>query len=56
VQVLIQTLQREWADAMTDQRSHQRSIALTPWIEYYNTRRPHRALGHRAPITRLPAA
>lgn len=52
----IQTLLREWAYAATYQNSDQRRVALTPWLDYYNHRRPHGALGHRAPITRLPAA
>jgi len=52
----IQTLQREWAYAVTYQTSQHRTLALRPWIEYYNNRRPHSALGHRAPATRLTAA
>jgi transposase InsO family protein len=52
----IQTLLREWVYAAAYQTSNQRTLALTPWLDYYNHRRPHGALGHRAPITRLPAA
>jgi transposase InsO family protein len=52
----IQTLLREWAYAITYQTSQHRNIALWPWLEYYNNRRPHSALGHRAPASRLPAA
>ena len=52
----IQTLQREWAYAVRYQTSEHRTLALGPWIEYYNRQRPHSALGHRAPNTRLPAA
>ncbi|MEX2254734.1 MAG: IS481 family transposase [Acidimicrobiia bacterium] len=52
----IQTLQREWAYAVRYETSDHRTLALGPWIEYYNRRRPHSALGHRAPATRLPAA
>jgi transposase InsO family protein len=52
----IQTLLREWAYAAAYQTSNQRALALRPWLDYYNHRRPHGALGHRAPATRLPAA
>ena len=52
----IQTLLYEWAYAAVYQSSDQRALALRPWLDYYNHRRPHGALGHRAPITRLPAA
>jgi len=52
----IQTLQREWAYAVRYETSHHRALALEPWIDYYNRRRPHGALGHRPPATRLPAA
>jgi transposase InsO family protein len=53
---LIQTLLREWAYAARYQTSRQRALALGPWIDYYNQRRPHGALGHRPPASRLPAA
>jgi len=52
----IQTLLREWAYAAVYRTSDHRALALTPWLDYYNHRRPHGALGHRAPDTRLPAA
>lgn len=52
----IQTLQREWAYAVRYETSQHRTLALTPWIEYYNQRRPHSALGHQTPRSRLPAA
>ncbi|HOT79815.1 MAG TPA: integrase core domain-containing protein, partial [Microthrixaceae bacterium] len=32
--------------------SHQ---ALGPWLEFYNHRRPHSALGHTTPASRLTA-
>ena len=51
----IQTLQREWAYAVRYETSQHRTLALAPWIDYYNHQRPHSALGHRAPATRLPA-
>jgi transposase InsO family protein len=52
----IQTLLREWAYAVRYQTSQHRALALTPWIDYYNRRRPHGAISHRPPATRLPAA
>jgi len=52
----IQTLLRDWAYAIRYQTSHHRALALGPWIDYYNHRRPHGALGHQPPVTRLPAA
>jgi transposase InsO family protein len=52
----IQTLLREWAYAVRYETSHHRALALGPWIGYYNRRRPHGALGHKPPVTRLPAA
>jgi transposase InsO family protein len=53
---LIQTLLREWAYAATYRDSTQRALALRPWLDYYNQRRPHGALGHQPPASRLPAA
>ncbi len=52
----IQTLLRDWAYAARYETSAHRALALASWIDYYNQRRPHSALSHRAPITRLPAA
>jgi transposase InsO family protein len=52
----IQTLLREWAYAARYQTSSHRTLALRPWIDYYNHRRPHGAVSHRPPATRLPAA
>jgi transposase InsO family protein len=52
----IQTLQREWAYAVVYRTSEHRARALTPWLDFYNQQRPHGALGHQAPATRLPAA
>jgi transposase InsO family protein len=51
----IQTLQREWAYAIAYNDSHHRRRALLPWLAYYNKRRPHSALGHKAPISVLNA-
>jgi transposase InsO family protein len=47
----IQTMLREWAYAATYSNDWHRRRALLPWLEYYNCRRPHSALGHKAPIS-----
>jgi transposase InsO family protein len=52
----IKTLQVEWAYAASYQNHHQRAAALGPWLEYYNWRRPHSALGHKPPASRLTKA
>jgi transposase InsO family protein len=52
----IQTLQREWAYAAVYETSRHRARALQPWVEFYNHRRPHGALGHQPPASRLPTA
>ncbi len=52
----IQTLLRDWAYAVRYETSIHRTLALTPWLDYYNQRRPHSALGHQPPASRLPAA
>jgi transposase InsO family protein len=52
----IQTMLREWAYGVVYRTSIQRALALTPWLGYYNHRRPHGALGHQPPESRLPAA
>jgi transposase InsO family protein len=49
----IQTLQREWAYGRVFQTSSERTAALTPWLKHYNYTRPHGALSHKAPATRL---
>jgi len=49
----IQTMLREWAYAATYQSSDQRAVALRPWLDYYNHRRPHGALGHKSPADQL---
>jgi transposase InsO family protein len=47
----IQTMLREWAYVATYQTSRHRSIALHPWLDYYNNQRPHSALGHKTPTS-----
>ena len=52
----IQTMLREWAYAAAYSNSMHRRRALPRWLDYYNQQRPHSALGHRAPASRLTAA
>ena len=52
----IQTMLREWAYVARYETSQQRNLALNTWINYYNHQRPHGAISHRAPDTRLTAA
>jgi transposase InsO family protein len=49
----IQTILREWAYVRSYRNSAHRTKALQPWLSYYNLRRTHSALGHRAPISRI---
>jgi transposase InsO family protein len=51
----IQTMLREWAYAATYRNSRHRTRALRPWLRYYNEQRPHGALGHKTPASRLLA-
>ena len=50
---LIQTLQREWAYGRWFETSAERTAALDPWLIYYNFTRPHGALSHKPPGSRL---
>jgi transposase len=54
VERLNRTLQTEWAYRQIFTTNAERAAALAPWLQYYNTQRPHTALGGRPPITRLP--
>ena len=49
----IRTMLREWAYGAIYASSNERTLALSGWLERYNTRRPHGSLGHKPPITRL---
>jgi transposase InsO family protein len=49
----IQTLQREWAYGRTFQTSTERTAALAPWLTHYNFTRPHGALSHKPPGSRV---
>jgi transposase InsO family protein len=52
----IQTLQREWAYGRVFQTSAERTAAPEPWLNHYNSSRPHGALSHKPPGTRLTNA
>ena len=53
VERLNRTLVTEWAYRQVFTSNSQRAAALAPWIEHYNTRRRHSALGGQPPINRL---
>lgn len=50
----VQTSLREWAYAKPYESSEQRQAALQPFIDRYNWLRPHSALSHQPPMTRIP--
>jgi transposase InsO family protein len=52
----IQTMIREWAYVTPYPSSWRRTRALRPWLRYYNTARPHTALGYQPPCARFPRA
>ena len=51
---LIQTMTREWAYARAYDSSNQRASFLPHYLHEYNHHRPHSALGHQPPASRLP--
>lgn len=53
VERLNRTLQTEWAYRQIFLSNAERTTALDPWLDYYNTRRRHSALGGLPPISRL---
>jgi transposase InsO family protein len=53
VERLNRTLVTEWAYRQAFTSNDERTAALAPWLEHYNTRRRHSALGGRPPISRL---
>jgi transposase InsO family protein len=53
VERLNRTLVTEWAYRQVFTTNDERAAALAPWIEHYNTRRRHSALGGLPPISRL---
>jgi len=48
-----QTMAREWAYGLAYRSHHQRNQALPHWLDHYNHRRPHSAIGDRPPISRV---
>ena len=48
-----QTLAREWAYGLAYRSHRHRNRALPHWLEHYNHRRPHSAIGDRPPISRV---
>jgi transposase InsO family protein len=53
VERLNRTLTTEWAYRQVFTSNAERAAALAPWLEHYNTRRRHSALGGLPPISRL---
>jgi transposase InsO family protein len=53
VERLNRTLQTEWAYRQVFTTNADRAAALAPWLDYYNTRRRHHALGGLPPTSRL---
>ena len=53
VERLNRTLATEWAYRRVFTSNDQRTAALAPWLQHYNTERRHSALGGRPPISRL---
>ena len=53
VERLNRTLQEEWAYRQVFTSNADRASALAPWLDYYNHRRRHSAIGGLPPISRL---
>lgn len=53
VERLNRTLQTEWAYRQVFNTNDERTAALAPWLDFYNHRRRHTALGGLPPISRL---
>jgi len=49
----IRTMLGGWAYGRIYASSHERRAALAAWLEFYNYRRPHGALGRHPPVSRL---
>jgi len=54
VERLNRTLLTEWAYRQVFTSNDERTAALAPWLEHYNTQRRHSALGGLPPVSRLP--
>jgi transposase InsO family protein len=54
VERLVQTSLREWAYVRPYQSSAERAAALPVWLHTYNWHRPHSALQHQPPMSRIP--
>ena len=54
VERLNRTLPPSGPTASPSPATPQRTAALAPWLEHYNTRRRHSALGGQPPVSRLP--
>jgi transposase InsO family protein len=52
-EALVKTLLREWAYRFPYPTSSHRARALNGYLRWYNTHRPHGALGGRPPISRI---
>jgi transposase InsO family protein len=48
-----QTMQREWGHGVAYRSHRHRNQALPHWLDHYNERRPHSAIGGRPPISRV---
>jgi transposase InsO family protein len=48
-----QTMGREWAHGRSYRSSAHRASLLGDWLEHYNHRRSHSAIGNRPPISRV---
>jgi transposase InsO family protein len=53
VERLNRTLLTEWAYRQVFLTNDERTTALAPWLEHYNTQRRHSALGGLPPVSRL---
>jgi transposase len=49
----IRTMLGGWAYGAIYRDSHERNAALAGWLDFYNRRRPHGAIGHKPPVARL---
>ena len=49
----IRTMLGGWAYGAIYRDSAERTAALSGWMDFYNRRRPHGAIGHKPPVARL---